>query len=119
MNNDIQENYVSFEVARLLFTSGFNMITTKSKFRGKRGESGYINFYKYWVDWTLMHQKYPDVYKSEILLDETTTNSSKFSGMESYYLGEQRDIPYYHAPTTGIALDWIKENFGLYIVSIC
>lgn len=116
INNNIQESYTSFEVSKLLYDKGFNMITSESNFYGKRGESGFIKFFKCWVDYTLIHQKFPDIFKNEILLEETTTNSSTFWSMESFYLGgDNKDVPHYHSPTTQTAIEWIRINFGILI----
>ena len=115
INNNIPESYTSFEVSKLLYDKGFNMITSESNFYGKRGESNYVKFFNYWVDYTLIHQKFPDIFKNEIKFDKTATNSSDFGSMEAFYLGNQLDVPYYHSPTTQLAMEWVRVNFGILI----
>lgn len=72
MNNKIEEKYVNFMVAKLLFDKGFDVITKRA-------------------------------YNSiGIPLDFSTRNS---------------EPPYLSCPTQSVVIDWIEENFKIYVES--
>lgn len=95
MDNNITEDYVSFEVAKLLKDKGFDVFTTQ----------GYFNYIG-----SLPHLLYPniEIFGSNYLFK----NSSDFTQNENPNAITNDNCC---APTQALAIKWIRLNFGIHI----
>lgn len=115
INNNIEEDFCSFEVSKLLKEKGFDRVTSfKKNVQDTRNSS--TEYLTYWQDSTNPPEDY-DVPKEKQVIESkrTSTNSSEFFGIFQDYTGVPSWIKYYEAPTHSIAIKWIRENFGVYI----
>lgn len=99
MDNNITEDYVSFEVAKLLKDKGFDVFTMQ----------GYFNYIG-----SLPHLLYPniEIFGSNYLFK----NSSDFTQNENPNAITNDNCC---APTQALAIKWIRLNFGIHISAAC
>ena len=105
INNNIEEDYVSFEMAKLLKEKEFGL-----------SENCYIQLYSYYDEEGVLQSK-PEAYISRKynkldthlgadIIDDFETHISYFdNSLDGIYL----------APTIALAIKWIRENFGIHI----
>lgn len=86
MNNDIQEDYCSFEVAKLLKEKGYKNQTVH-----------------YYIDINSRHTNRPSM------------SSKEFLGRDWNSYPSEKESSRVSCPTHALAIKWIRENFGIHI----
>lgn len=110
MNNNITEDYVSFEVAKLFKEKGFKQSTLCYYF-----EDGEFNKYKIVDAYGYKGDEYTVEY--EDLLNNWNDNFlTKKNGDRCFGCNKSKGyFETYSSPTHSLAIKWIRENFGIWI----
>jgi hypothetical protein len=110
--------YVTFEQAKWLKEIGFDVVSNQS-LDLKEGRGGIIPYFKAYIDYSLLHQMHPSIYKDVVFFDNISVNSSLFGSLESYYNNIDNTLPIYHAPEQWQVVEWLRVNHGIWVNIEC
>lgn len=110
MNNNIQEDYCSFEVSKLLKEKGFKQPTLCYFFEdGEFKENLIRDTYGYRGDeYTVEYEQLLEDWNNNFLTKKHGGRCFGCSKSSGY-------LETYSSPTHSLAIKWIRENFGIHI----
>ena len=111
MNNDIREDYCSFEVSKLLKEKGFKQQTLCFHFEDREfRENNFrdITGMDYGNEFTVEYEELLENWNDNFLTEKNGNRCFGCSKSKGYF-------ETYSAPTHALAIKWIRENFGIHI----